>query len=83
MTPGLFLTCSSLWHGICKYYSCNQKRNDMKKFWVVGIEYDTDGEIVDLPENLEVECEDIEQAIDRVSDETGWLVKSVKNIIEL
>lgn len=55
----------------------------MKKFWVVGIVYDTDGESVDLPENLEVECEDIEQAIDRVSDETGWLVSSVKNIIEL
>jgi hypothetical protein len=55
----------------------------MKKFWVVGIVYDTDGENIDLPENLEVECEDIEQAIDRVSDETGWLVSSVKNIIEL
>ena len=55
----------------------------MKNFWVVGIVYDTDGENVDLPENLEVECEDIEQAIDRVSDETGWLVKSVRNIIEL
>ena len=55
----------------------------MKKFWVVGIVYDTDGEIVDLPKNLEVECEDIEQAIDLVSDETGWLVSSVENIIEL
>lgn len=55
----------------------------MKKFWVVGIEYDTDWEIIDLPESLEVECEDIEQAIDRVSDMTGWLVKSAKNIIEL
>lgn len=55
----------------------------MKKFWVVGIEYDTDGEIVDLPENLEVECEDIEEAIDKVSDETGWFVNSVRDIIEL
>jgi hypothetical protein len=55
----------------------------MKKFWVVGIVYDTDGENIDLPENLEVECEDIEEVIDRVSDETGWLVSSVKNIIEL
>lgn len=55
----------------------------MKKFWVVGIEYDTDGETIDLPENMEVECQDIEEAIDRVSDVTGWLVKSVKNIIEL
>ena len=55
----------------------------MKKFWVVGIDYDTDGEIIDLPENLEVEGEDIEQANDRGSDETGWLVKSVENIIEL
>ena len=55
----------------------------MKKFWAIGIEYDTDGEAVDLPENLEVECDDIEGAIDQVSNETGWLVKSVKNIIEL
>ena len=55
----------------------------MKKFWVVGIVYDTDGENIDLPENMDVECEDIEEAIDKVSDETGWLVKSVKNIIEL
>jgi len=55
----------------------------MKKFWVVGIKYDTDGEIVELPENLEVECEDIEEAIDKVSDETGWLVNSVRDIIEL
>jgi hypothetical protein len=55
----------------------------MRKFWAVGIEYDTDGEIVDLPENLEVECDDIEEVIDKISDETGWLVKSVKNIIEL
>ena len=64
-----------------QYYRKND--NDMKKFWVVGIVYDTDGENIDLPESMEVECEDIEQAIDRVSDETGWLVKSVKNIIEL
>lgn len=60
----------------------------MKKFWVVGIEYDTDGEIVDLPENLEVECDDEvdafdDEVIDAVSDITGWLVKSVKDIIEL
>lgn len=60
----------------------------MKKFLVVGIEYDTDGEIVDLPENLEVECDDEvdafdDEVIDAVSDITGWLVKSVKDIIEL
>ena len=60
----------------------------MKKFWVVGIEYDTDGEIVDLPENLEVECDDEvgafdDEVIDAVSDMTGWLVKSVRDIIEL
>ena len=55
----------------------------MKKFWVVGIEFETDGANVDLPQNMEVECEDIEEVIDAVSDETGWLVRSVKNIIEL
>lgn len=55
----------------------------MKKFWLIGIDFETDGEEVDLPDSLEVECEDIEQAIDAVSDETGWLVKRVENIIEL
>jgi hypothetical protein len=64
----------------------------MKKFWVVGIEYDTDGEIVGLPERMDaeylpetmdVECDDINDAIDKVQDEIGWRVKSVKNIIEL
>ena len=55
----------------------------MKKFWVVGIEFETDGVDVNLPQNMDVECEDFEDAIDAVSDETGWLVKSVKNIIEL
>jgi hypothetical protein len=57
----------------------------MKKFWVVGIVYDTDGENVDLRdfEKMDVECEDFEDAIAKVEDETGWRVKSVKNIIEL
>ncbi len=57
----------------------------MKKFWVVGIVYDTDVENVDLRdfENMDVECEDFEDAISKVEDETGWRVKSVKNIIEL
>ena len=67
------------------HYLCNviKKEDIMKKFWVVGIEYDTDGENIDLPDTMDVECDDIEEAIDKVSDETGWLVKSVKNIIEL
>lgn len=57
----------------------------MKKFWVTGIEYDydTDGEVVGLPGSLEVECDDIEEAIDKVGDETGLRVKSVRYIIEL
>ena len=55
----------------------------MKKFWVVGIEYETDGEEINLPDSLEVECEDFDDAVDKVSDETGWLVRSVENIIEL
>ena len=64
----------------------------MKKFWVVGIVYDTDGENVDvpgrmdaeyLPETMDVECDDINDVIDKVQDEIGWRVKSVKNIIEL
>ena len=60
-----------------------QKQKDMKKFWIPGIEWETYGEQVDLPDSLEVECEDFEDAIKAAENETGWLVKSVKNIIEL
>ena len=55
----------------------------MNKFWIYGLEWETDGEQVDLPDSLEVECEDIEDAINAASDMTGWLIRSVKNIIEL
>jgi hypothetical protein len=52
----------------------------MAKFIAIGIKYDTDGVDVILPKNLIVECSDIEEVVDRVSDKTGWLVESVSDI---
>ena len=47
-------------------------------YYASGIEYDTDGqEITDLAKNLFVEADDIDQVVDKISDKTGWLVKSV------
>ena len=54
----------------------------MSKFYVMGIQYDTDGlEIAGLPTNLMVEADDIEEVVDKISDKTGWLVSSVHSII--
>ena len=52
------------------------------KYYAMGIQYDTDGlEIAGLPTNLMVEADDIEEVVDEISDETGWLVSSVHSII--
>lgn len=55
----------------------------MKRFRASGIFYDTDGQDVELPGTLEVECDDIEQVADAISDETGYLVFSIGLIVEL
>lgn len=55
-----------------------------KKFYVTGIVYDTDGVVINgLPKTLVVECEDEEEVIDAISDQTGWCVESVEDITEL
>ena len=55
----------------------------MRKFFAMGIKYDTDGlEIPGLPPNMVVMCEDEDQVVDYISDKTGWLVESVKSITE-
>lgn len=52
------------------------------KYYATGIQYDTDGqEIAELPKNLMVVADDIDEVVDRISDITGWLVKSVNSII--
>ena len=52
------------------------------KYYAMGIQYDTDGlEIAGLPTNLMVETDDIEQVVDKISDETGWLVETLDRII--
>lgn len=50
------------------------------KYIVTGIKYDTDGEDVILPKNLIVECDSEDEAVDKVSDVTGWCVLSVNDI---
>ena len=48
----------------------------------MGIQYDTDGqEITGLPTNLMVEADDIEEVVDKISDETGWLVETLDRIV--
>jgi len=52
------------------------------KYYATGIQYDTDGqEIAGLPKNLMIVADDIDEVVDRISDITGWLVKSVRSII--
>jgi len=46
-------------------------------FYASGIEYDTDGQEVELASNLFIEADDIDEVVDKISDKTGWLVKSV------
>jgi hypothetical protein len=50
-------------------------------FYASGIEYETDGQEVQLAKNLFVEADDIDQVVDKISDKTGWLVSSVRSII--
>lgn len=57
----------------------------MSKYYAMGIQYDTTdslGEFDDanLPCNMMVEADDIEEVVDKISDETGWLVESVRSI---
>jgi len=50
---------------------------------VSGIEWDTDGEEVDLPSEVSIEVEDDDSdddILDKVSDEYGWLIISVEDI---
>lgn len=52
------------------------------RYYAMGIKYDTDGmEIPGLPANLMVEADDIDEVVDKISDQTGWLVSSVQSII--
>ena len=58
------------------------KNQIVMKYYAMGIQYDTDClEIAGLPTNLMVEADDIEQVVDKISDETGWLVETLDRII--
>ena len=51
-------------------------------FYASDIEYDTDGqEIPGLQTSMMVEADDIDEVVDKISNKTGWLVKSVRSII--
>lgn len=54
----------------------------MKKFSATGINYDTDGEQVELPTSMVVYAEDEDRVADVISDETGFLVSSIGEIKE-
>lgn len=62
-----------------QYAADNQK----KVFLAKGIEYETDGEEVELPKDLQIVADDEDSVVDRISDVTGWLVSSVKSIEQL
>ena len=50
---------------------------------VSGIEWDTDGEEVDLPSKVSIEVENDDSdddIVNKVSDEYGWLITSVENV---
>lgn len=47
----------------------------MKQFKFTYIEWDTDGEQVDLPTSTTIEAENEEDIADALSDKFGWCVK--------
>lgn len=47
----------------------------MKQFKCTYIEWDTDGEQVDLPTSTTIEAENEEDIADALSDKFGWCVK--------
>ena len=57
----------------------------MKRFRASNINYCIDnlGEELDLPTEMVVECEDIEEVADAISDEIGWLIESIGYIEEI
>lgn len=55
-------------------------------YYAQGIKYDTtdsqgEFDFSDLPTNMMVKADDIDQVVDIISDKTGWLVLSVRSII--
>lgn len=56
----------------------------MPRFIVSDIMWDTDDDVVDLPESLEVVAEDKSEALDAVSDKSGYLIfmANVKEVTE-
>jgi hypothetical protein len=55
------------------------------KVIVKGIDWETDGEDVDLPSSVTMEVADDvaeDDIIDQMSDEYGWLVNGVQRIIK-
>ena len=48
----------------------------MPKFHATDIVWDTDGEKVDLPNDVIIEAEDEDAVVDALSDEYGWCIES-------
>jgi hypothetical protein len=61
----------------------------MKKYSAYNINYDTDGNNIDLPKSMIISAENFEEAqmtgADQISDKTGWCVNSFqikKNLVK-
>ncbi len=51
-------------------------------FYAAGIQFETDGYYIpELRPNVMIVADDIDQVVDKISDQTGFLVKSVRSII--
>lgn len=51
----------------------------MPNFRVTNIEWETDGAVIEgLPSAMDVEAEDEDDAVNRVSDEHGWLIANCR-----
>lgn len=75
-----------VWHGICEYYSVTDKKDKDMYYYAQGIKYDTtdsqgEFDFSDLPTDMMVKADSIDEVVDIISDKTGWLVLSVRSII--
>lgn len=61
-----------VWHALKNHYI----NTVMKEFKCTYIDWDTDGEAVNLPASVVIEAEDEDSIADALSDKYGWCVSS-------
>lgn len=58
-----------------------EKMTDRENMYVVtDIDWETDGEHVDLPVDCDIAAPDEDEAVNRLSDKYGWLIRGVGNV---